>query len=514
MKRYLLTLLIIPLIFACVELPEDVNIPQWNTEFNLPLTQKHYLLDELIKTDDYISIDSANGFIYQAHHYDVAEKEGAEDFIEGKLDQQGQDIEIPIADGEGVVGIPFSNGMTLDSARFIRGTMSITVKNTSSSDIDVNMILPAFIASDGSSMSLQTTVAGNSEVDVSEDLDGYRYDATIQDFGPDSLQINGSIAGGDFTGSIIINYSIVNTMFSYLAGIIPPTSLDKIESKTGLPITDDVEDFRDKLQLFDVQLTLLGNYFDKLLPSDPNQPYKLRIDTLYIMGERKDNSESIYLKLNDKADNNLGPIMVVNGELSEVYTNDNSNLSEFLSAIPDSIVVYAVPTINPDKERGAATNKDSIQFGFDLLLKSVVGLKELAVTDTMELEIDSDARESIEDMRAATIYFVIDNKVAFGGDLVMHFADSEFNELFSLDTIKFEAANVDPDGIPSVRHSEPVVELDSTQIQSLAASENIILDVIINTTDSQTGQKVVFSSKDWLDIISFCKIKYHVDLSK
>ena len=494
MKHYFLILLIIfPFLSGCVDLPGDITAPQWNTELNLPLTNRHYTLDELIKTDDYISIDTANGFVFLASFNEPGKLRSTEEFIEGKLDQSGDDLDIPIVNGNGKIGVPFSNGIT---------------------PINVRMTLPAFIDNSGAQLVMEETVPGNGEKEATKELVGYRYYARLQDYKADSLQINGTIVGENFTGNLTIDYALTNTMFSYMAGIIPPTKLDAIEDTTVLPITDDVGNFRDNLILYDARLTLTGKYIDKLLSSDPNNPFKVRIETLNITGIRKDDDSTINLILKSKSDINLGPLdLDNNGEMNELYTVDNSNLYDFLAFIPDFIIVKAVPIINPNNERGASTNRDSIKFGFDLQMRSIVSVDSLKATDTMKLSMDNDARDNLKNFRAATIYFKIDNKVAFGGNIVMHFADSNSTKLFSLDTLVFEPANVDINGIPSVRHSEPVFELDSAQIQSLAISKNVILDVLISTTNAQSGQKVVFSSKDWLDIISSCKIKYHVNFS-
>ncbi len=513
MKKYLLTLILLPFLTGCLDFPSDITIPSWDTEFNLPLMHRTYELRELIKTDKYISIDSQNGFIYLAHHEDMGGKQGTENFIEGRIDQQGTDLNLPVTNGQGTIGVPYKDGLVLDSARFVRGTLTLSVKNNSSSEAIVKMELPAFIGSDGNKLSLEKTIAGNATETVSEDLNGYFYDSRKQKFGPDSLQIDGTVSGNNFNGTLTINYGIENSMFSYFAGIVPPTLVDPVESSTGLPITGDVADFRDKMKLWDIQLKLIGKYYDKLLASDPNKPFDVEIETLNVTGMRNNMTEQFSLKLNGKSDNNLGPVRMENSSLEEIYTAENSNLSDFLSFLPDSIVVKAIPKINPDKKRGAATNRDTMQFGFDLTIKSVVTVKDLKATDTIELEIDEDARETLQDFKAATIYFKIDNKVAFGGEIVMHYLGANNNTLFSLDTLTFEPANVNADGIPSVRHSEPTIELDSAQLQHFANSYNIIVDVIINTSDSHLDQKAVFSSKDWLEIISFCKVKYNINLS-
>jgi|GEM_PF-5341825 len=517
MKKIFLTLIFIPLFVGCMDFPEDITIPSWDTEFNLPLMNRKYELGELIKTDKYISVDSQNGFIYVAHHEDYGGKQGTENFIEGRIDQSKNDITIPVTNGQGTIGVAYDNGLTIDSAKLVRGTLMMSVKNTSASEATVKMELPAFIAPDGNKLTLQKTIAGGATETVNQDLNGYSYDSRKQKFGPDSLQIDGTVLGSNFSGNLVINYSITNSMFSYFAGIVPPTPVEAVESSVGLPITDDVADFRDKLKLWDIQLKLIGNYIDKILafnPNDQNKPFDIEIETLNITGYRNNKTQQFSLKLKGRNDNNLGPVTMRNKNLEEIYTAENSNLSDFLAFIPDSIMVTAIPKINPERKRGAATYRDTLQFGFNLIIKSVVTVKNLEAKDTVDLEMDGDARDWLKDFKAATIYFKIDNKVAFGGKIVMHYTDKNYIKLLTLDTLTFEPADVNTDGIPSVKHSEPIVELDSMQLQKFAESYYIIAEVIINTTNSHLDQKAIFSSKDWLGIISFCKVIYNINLSE
>src|ERR1035438_2333321 len=46
------------LIQGCVSLPSDVIMPQWDTDLNLPITTKSYNLNDIIKSQNYISINS------------------------------------------------------------------------------------------------------------------------------------------------------------------------------------------------------------------------------------------------------------------------------------------------------------------------------------------------------------------------------------------------------------------------------------------------------------------------
>ncbi len=513
-RLVLLTLWLILLLFAgCMEIPEDVNAPEWNTELNLPLTNRHYTLEDLIEPDDYISIDSANGFIYRIKHGDQVEKEGIEKFIEGRMDDNQTDIEIPIANGTGSAGLKFPNGLILDSAYFSGGLLIITIQNNSDSPLEVKMTIPGFLSASGDPFSNSATVNPQSNKEIEQSLSGYSFSPSNQSMGPDSLEIEGEILSGDVAGSLTINYSLENTLFAYIAGVIPPVTINPTTREQEMPITDDVEDFRDKVKLFDVQLKISSDYFDALEPDDEHSPFDYRIDTLKIFGLRENKTERIYLKLNDRADNNLGSIVSTEGSLEKIFDESNSNISEVLSFMPEDLGIYAVITVNPEGVSGAATSLDSIQFAYDIEMTSAASVSGLSVVDTLDLEMEDDARESVQDFRAATINFKIDNAIAFGGKIIMDFADEQYNPLFTLDTVSFAPADLDADGIPIMRHSEPVIELDSAQIYHLSNSNFIIMNLIVNSSGAAENKKAVFTSKDWLDIISFCRVVYHIDTS-
>ena len=512
MRKLKILYLLLPFLSGCWDLPIDMSIPQWDTDFNLPLTHKNYTLEDLIKTDKYISLDDS--FLYTASHSDTSDPREVGEFIEGQMDQKSNSLEIPISNNYGEIGVPFTNGMSLDSATFIQGELNLTVYNSSGAPIEVLMVLPALESASGETLAISGTIAAGNQEIFTQDLSNFTYNVTRQKYGSDSLQINGTINGGDAGEKLKIDYEIVNSTFSYIAGKIPPTDIEPINNGVSLPITDDVRKLNDKIKFYSAAIIVRAFYNDKLPASDPNKQFKIRASTMKIAGYRNNFTESIYLKLNGREDENLGPIDIVNGYFESSYTNENSNLSDFMSFMPDTIIVEIQPTINPDFERGAATNKDEITFGFELLIQSIASIKELTYSDTLDFEMDSDVRKNIRDFKAATIFNKIDNHIGFGGDIIMQFADANHSPLFTLEKFSFDPAEVDVEGNPSTKHSEPTVVLDSAQVQQLSNASYVMMDIVINTDRSEQDQKVRFSSKDWIEIISFCTVKYHLNLDK
>jgi len=508
MKKYLSFLIISIILYGCWDLPDNVNIPTWDIDFNLPITNKHYLLKDLIETDKYISIDE--NFIYTVVHNDKSKPQEIASYLTGKIDQSITDKEIEIINGEGKAGIAFKDGIEIDSAILESGVLSLSIKNNVNANVTITMSIPGLISPNGEPLTLVKQVASGESYEFTKDLSDYRFYAHLQSVSNDSLEIQGSLSGGTDNGTIVINYTLTNSSFRYFAGKIPPTKIETIEFSLNLPITDDVIKLRDNIKLHSAEFTLMGYYIDKLASNDPNKPFPFRIDNLKIIGVRN-NNESIHLKYNDSQDNNLGPFDIIDGFFTKTFTTENTNLSEFLSFIPDSVYFIFESTVNPAFVKGAATNKDSVQVGYNLSIKSIVSVNNLTYSDTTDFSMNSDARDNIKDFKAATIFMKINNKVGFGGKINMTFLDQDNNQLFMLDTISYDPADVLPDGNTTEKYSEAIVELDSSQVQMLADSYKIILDIIINTAKSDENQKVIFKSEDWLDIISFCTVKYHVN---
>ena len=66
MRRFklLIATLVLFLLAGCMDVPKDFIAPQWDTELNLPLINKTYTLDDIIKPQDHISVDTTGSDIY------------------------------------------------------------------------------------------------------------------------------------------------------------------------------------------------------------------------------------------------------------------------------------------------------------------------------------------------------------------------------------------------------------------------------------------------------------------
>ncbi len=60
----------------------------------------------------------------------------------------------------------------------------------------------------------------------------------------------------------------------------------------------------------------------------------------------------------------------------KIYDEQNSNINDFITFLPDTIVLRAEYLMNPDHQIGTATNKDSIKFETDFSTKSFLSLRK------------------------------------------------------------------------------------------------------------------------------------------
>ena len=501
-RKIIFPFLLLIVISGCFNLPDNVISPEWDTYLNIPITKRQYNLSDRVKPDKYISIDSTNN--YKLSYSNISNRFGITDFIKDRLNENKEGIEIPIANGEGNVSIIFSSGISLDSAVLTQGTIQIKIHNTSANPVDVEIKLPALIQPDGNPLIIITTLPANQITDISKDLKDYKYSGANQTE-KNKLLIQGKITKGDVGGKLLVDVFITNTNFSYVRGNLPSVVLKEVKNSVGLPITGDLEKFRDHVEIYDPVFTLQGNYFS---PLQPNELIDVLVDTLKVIGWRKNGQNK---KLLDKNNNeNLGNILFQNGSLTKVFDNSNTNLSDFLSFIPDSIQVVATAIMNPNSKYGAATNLDTIQVKFTLELQSLIKITDLNFSDTLKIDIKDGDRSQISNGRATdSLYFEITNMIPVETVIDVAYGFDSLSKYISKNPIHLiiDGAMVNESGISFKEVvSNRSIYLDSLDIDNISKSKFMFMNVSASTTNKNQAK---IRPSDWIKIISWCRLKYH-----
>jgi hypothetical protein len=224
----------------------------------------------------------------------------------------------------------------------------------------------------------------------------------------------------------------------------------------------------------------------------------------------RDSTGSIFHKIN-----------LVGASAEKIYTEQNSNINEFISFLPDSIIIRAEYIMNPDHKRVSATLEDTIIIETDFSTKSYISLHNAYINDYTALEIGNKDRDIISDWRNADIMIEFENAIPVGMWFTMKLKDQDGNFLFTLtknatgsDSIYFEPAEVDEIGdVISPVQNEPIrIILDSAQVEMISRSYSADFSVFVSTKNSGSADPVFVAVRPsaWLKIKAYGKARYEV----
>ena len=436
------------LFLSCVDIPDDVVLPQWDTEVNIPLMQKSYTLKQIIKTQAHILIDSTgdnNIFLLQSGKYFL--NSGLSEFVQ--VDESSALENVPTITSQAdsfIVYVLFPEGLEVDSGEFASGLLNLTVNNASQENVSVILRLPAFHNSQGNDLIIQTDVPAGETNSVDLNIDGYNYERPFDQ--PSDLRNSFKVVARAFSqhqGNVVYtSMSVSNLSFNYVTGLIPSKSLGNKTSSYYFDVAD-VDEYRDRSLLKEAKLYLIGDYLSMF-----NTPNMLEIKNLNIVAKRNDGSE-LYLK--DKTNNPNFTIRMNNGSMNTVFTEANSNITDFITFFPDSVILRAEYIVNPDNNSGTFSNLDSIKFETYFSTKSYLALQSTTLEDQVQIIISENDRKDIRNGKQADLNLEFENGIPLVAWVKIDMLDENNNYLFTLvenntagDSIPFDPASVNSAG--------------------------------------------------------------------
>jgi hypothetical protein len=249
-----------------------------------------------------------------------------------------------------------------------------------------------------------------------------------------------------------------------------------------------------------------------------NDPYPVFINNLNIVGLRND---GLQIMLKDSTGNSNMFIHIENGALQKEFNSSNSNVSEFVSFLPDSILLRAEYIMNPDNQRGSATIEDSVFFKTTFSMKSFVALKKSTVVDSSDIELTQEQRDNISDGNSAAIVIELENAIPVSGWFKIDMVDADNNLLFTIsrnsigtDTLFFESAPVNEEGevIRSFQNPPITVTLDASQIEMLTRVKYAVYSASLQTSDAFQNPPTIVALRPnaWLKIRTYGTINYRI----
>lgn len=504
MRKLFLFLTIITLSFSsCMEFPEDFKAPTWDVELNIPIIDTLYYLDEIIKVDENIKIDSSSGKdVYYIESETYKRYFSVSSFIKDQLNGIF-DQDVPVLTGDSLIGIPISSGAEIDSAHLKSGLLSIDITNTSTELVDFTIRMPKFINAEGNQFGFSGKINAGEKYNNKFNLADYKYSASDQQ-NKAELQIYVDSKPSNSSADVLqINLTLTESDFYYVEGKLPSKKVRDINEAIELPITEDIEDLRNNLEFTDAELIISANYL-----SDFENVFSVEFQDFSIVGI---NNTGDSKNLTDRDGNsNLGNIIVKNGKFERTYNNTNSNVSEFLSFLPENVNVVSGIFMNPDNSIGIATDKDSIEVNFKIRSSSEIRIKEVSLMDTLEFEVDNDIREEIENGRLIELVYDIENGIPLEHEMLLTFTDSLYNPLFNK-TINLPGANViDNNKNYSPEKITDKLTLNNEEIIQLSNSYYIVLNWKVYT--DQRPLTAFFSKDQYFKIKTYCKAVYNINL--
>jgi hypothetical protein len=174
--KLLLATSVLILLAGCMDVPNDFIAPQWDTELNLPLINKTYTLDDIIKPQSHITVDTSGSDIYLLQSDKYYLNNNLSEFVTISEETSSNIPAITSDSDSSVTYVQFPGGTEVESAEFDQGTIDFKVSNPTSADVTVIITLPGLKDINGKALVLYNYVSSRQTNSISKDIKDYTYE--------------------------------------------------------------------------------------------------------------------------------------------------------------------------------------------------------------------------------------------------------------------------------------------------------------------------------------------------
>ncbi len=503
---------------GCLNLPDDIVLPEWDVDLNVPLADKTYLLDDIIQSQNYISINPDDS-IYLINSDDYTHLLGISEFIKVTPETVNPDNEVTANNNDSTeIYLEFPEGAKLDEAEFKDGIIKIVGHNSSNAEtVTLSVRIPGLKKPDNTELFLVMEIPPNSSVTKIESLKDFTYkepSGQLFLFKGQLWMIAKASASSGQGAIVTFDAYSSDLVFKNVTGYLPRKSLD-VQSKTfGLDLGTQAANYRDKVINTEGILKLMGNY-----KSNGLTPFSVEVKDLKLVGKRNDgqlqelrfnNSSSITLRFDSQ------------GNLGLEFNKDNSNINSFISFIPDSINLTAEYIMNPDNSADyrTASIQDSIVFSTNFQTKGILSISKITLTDTVEIDLTSSQRKQIRDGKGAQVNLEVENGIPLNGWLKATLVNEFYVPLFTItrnsngtDSLQVNGASINSSGnVQAPSTSNALVGLTESEILMLSEAYFAVISVSVETSGFTPGNPplVFIHANDKVKLKSYGKVTYRV----
>ena len=505
---------------GCVSLPTDVIMPQWDTDLNVPITTKSYSLNDIIKSPDYISINPQdNTYIFTSDS--LGQNVPISQFV--ILNTESSTPTIPVlADGKSTIEtfLPFPDSAKFSQAIISAGKFKVVADNSSTTDIQLTINVPG-LTKDGSLFPISVTVPAKtiSKTQIF-DLTNCLYNQPANQISSKDGQIWIKASAISANGQDVVSFEsfTYNFVISSATGYLPVKSLGIHNSSFPLTLGD-ASKYRDKVVLKSGSLSLTGKYKSLAL-----NPFIVGVNNLQLVGKRNDSQLTDTLKFTNSTSNSFK--FNASGNYSTVYDQNNSNITSFITFLPDSIYVSAEYIMNPDDDQAYKTVRfdDTISFVTRFTSQSVLSIKQATFTDTVNINIDQDKRDQILNGKGAQLTVDIQNAIPLNSWIKVILTDNDYHPLLingsafvitkntnGTDSVNIAGSQTDANGnYLNYSPSTTSITLDSIQIRQFSQNAHHAIVSITVETSHDNNVPVIVHATDWIKLNVFGRVTYRV----
>lgn len=504
---------------GCFKIPENVLLPEWDVNLNIPVINDYYTLNDIIKKQKYIKIDKSNGadsiYILESDAFFANTK--VTDFLKESTEASSDNNPVFTSNEDtSEIYLSFPEGSEIKKAEFQSGNFRFNVTNPSGSNIDLTIIIPGVHKPNGNSIEFHYTIPAGGSITQNYELKNHSY--FRPDNQPDSLNDKiriqaKAVSENNSNAVVFVDLYVSDLYFDFAEGKLPPKSLGVKRTSYKFASNNNI-DFGDSCVLREAKFLLEANYFSSLSNSFP-----IEMKNLKIIGKKNDGRTFL---LKDSTGSNQFNLTLKNGKCEKLFNEKNSNVTSFIAFLPDSVVFISEYIMNPGFVFGSITSQDSVNVQSDFATKSYFALKKSNIYDTTEVKLSDKDREKLLNGVSGDVNIELQNAVPLTCWLKIVLADQNYKPLFTLtsndqdsDSLYFLGAETNANGevIQPYQNPPVLINLDSTKILELSKAYYAFYSISMRTKEAYNDPPpiVVVRPSDWFKVKVYSKVNYKVN---
>lgn len=502
---------------GCIDMPDDIIFPEWDVDLNLPLVNRLYTIDDVLKSKDYVSQvpGTSNDTVY---------------LFQSKVDEQSTDIReflrldeviklegliLPASQFDStLIYILFPDGAEIDSAVFFDGIFSYSFFNPSAQIIQLRIGFPDFYSAEGLPVSIEIILNPFQGVQGEYSFLNHRYRISSL-HPPDKKNSFRFVVHAVSPAPVTFNADIYTGPFEieYVFGRLNPKTLSE-RGKSHPFFLSDYRQYGGKTVIRSARMNLKAEYISAI-----SQGLDVILKNIKVIGVR---NEGDTFPLLDSTGSPTFNMRLVNGSANQIFTENNSNINELISFLPDTLLILSEYVLNPDNKSLAISYLDSVKYQTDISALSYLAIRESVVGDTSALNIEMSDRDDISSGQEAKIIIESENAIPLDCWARITVVDENYQPLFTLrdessgsDSILFVAADVDANGEVIQPSINPVrsISLTGNELELLARAHYVLSSFTIRTTRAQHEPPIIvtISTSSTFKLRVYCTLKFRVN---